>query len=80
MEVSCIQLKLIKYCGCARSECIISKVVQLHSLENYAHKNYGGVRSTARHAIHSQFNIRANALEIRAAQSPKCIVRRAVDT
>jgi hypothetical protein len=32
------------------------------------------VRSTVRHAIHLQFDIRANALEITAIQSPKCIV------
>jgi hypothetical protein len=32
------------------------------------------VQSTARHAIHLQFFISANALEIRAVQSPKCIV------
>jgi hypothetical protein len=31
-------------------------------------------RSTARHAIHLQFDISANAFEIRAVQSPKCIV------
>jgi hypothetical protein len=30
------------------------------------------VRSTARHAIHLQFDISANALGIRAVQSPKC--------
>jgi hypothetical protein len=29
------------------------------------------VRSTARHAIHFHFNIRANALAIRAVQCPK---------
>jgi hypothetical protein len=32
------------------------------------------VRSTACHAILLQFDISANALEIRAVQSPKCIV------
>jgi hypothetical protein len=32
------------------------------------------VQSTARHAIHLQFDIIANALEIRAVQSPKCVV------
>jgi hypothetical protein len=32
------------------------------------------VRSTARHAIHLQFDICANTLEIRAVQSPECIV------
>jgi hypothetical protein len=32
------------------------------------------VRSTARHAIHLQFDISANALEIKAVQSQKCIV------
>jgi hypothetical protein len=32
------------------------------------------VRSTARHDIHLQFYTSANALEIRAIQSPKCIV------
>jgi hypothetical protein len=31
------------------------------------------VRSTTRHFIHLQFNNSANSLEIRAAQSPKCI-------
>jgi hypothetical protein len=31
------------------------------------------VRSTSRYAIHLQFNISANALEIRALQSPKCV-------
>jgi hypothetical protein len=29
------------------------------------------VHSTARHAIHSQFDISANTVEIRAVQSPK---------
>jgi hypothetical protein len=37
------------------------------------------IQTTARHAIHLQFDINANALEIRAAQSPKCIIRCAVD-
>jgi hypothetical protein len=32
------------------------------------------VRLTARHAIHLQFHIIANALEIRAVQNPKCLV------
>jgi hypothetical protein len=32
------------------------------------------VRSTARHATHLQFDINANALEIRAVHSPNCIV------
>jgi hypothetical protein len=32
------------------------------------------VWSTSRHAIHFQFEISANALAIRALQSPKCIV------
>jgi hypothetical protein len=32
------------------------------------------VRSTAHHAIRLQFYISANALKIRAVQSPKCIV------
>jgi hypothetical protein len=32
------------------------------------------VRSTARDAIHLQFDISADAREIRAVQSPKCIV------
>jgi hypothetical protein len=32
------------------------------------------VRSTECHAIHLQFHISANGLEIRAVQSPKCIV------
>jgi hypothetical protein len=32
------------------------------------------VRSIARHAIHLQFDISANAFEIRAVQSPECIV------
>jgi hypothetical protein len=31
------------------------------------------VRSTARHAIHVQFDISANAIIIRAVQSPKWI-------
>jgi hypothetical protein len=34
----------------------------------------GEVRSTARHALHFQFDIIANALEIRLVKSPKCIV------
>jgi hypothetical protein len=37
------------------------------------------VRSTARHAIHLQFDISTNTLVIRAVQSPKCIVRCAAD-
>jgi hypothetical protein len=38
------------------------------------------VRSTARHAIHLQFDISTNAFEIRAVQSPECMVqRRALD-
>jgi hypothetical protein len=37
------------------------------------------VRSTARHAIHLQFHISTNALEIRVAQSHECIVGRADD-
>jgi hypothetical protein len=37
------------------------------------------VWSTVRHAIHLQFNISANALDIRSVQSPKCIVWCAVD-
>jgi hypothetical protein len=37
------------------------------------------VRSTARHALHLQFDISANALDIRVVQSPKCIVWCAVD-
>jgi hypothetical protein len=37
------------------------------------------VRSTARYAIHLQFDISATALEIRAVRSPKCIVWCAVD-
>jgi hypothetical protein len=37
------------------------------------------VRSTLRLATHLQFNISANALEIRAVQSPKRIVWCAVD-
>jgi hypothetical protein len=36
------------------------------------------IQSTARQAIHLQFDISANALEIRAVQSPKCIVCYAV--
>jgi hypothetical protein len=32
------------------------------------------VRSTVRHTIQLQFDISANALEIRALQTPKCIV------
>jgi hypothetical protein len=32
------------------------------------------VWSTAHHAIHLQFDLSANALEIRAVQNPKCIV------
>jgi hypothetical protein len=32
------------------------------------------VRSKVRHAIHLQFNISANALEMRAVQNPNCIV------
>jgi hypothetical protein len=32
------------------------------------------VRSTARRVIHLQFDISANAVEIRAVQNPKCIV------
>jgi hypothetical protein len=42
----------------------------------YGHSivNWIQVRSTARHAIHLRFGISANALEIRAVQSPKCIV------
>jgi hypothetical protein len=31
------------------------------------------VRSTARHAIHLQFDISSNVIEIRAVQSPKCM-------
>jgi hypothetical protein len=31
------------------------------------------MRTTARHAKHLQFDISAKALEIRAAQSPKCV-------
>jgi hypothetical protein len=30
------------------------------------------VRLTARHAIHLQFDISANAIKVRAVQSPKC--------
>jgi hypothetical protein len=41
--------------------------------------NYKDVRSTARHAIHLQFDISANALKIKAVHSLKCIVWRAVD-
>jgi hypothetical protein len=37
------------------------------------------VRSTASHAIHLQFDISANALDINAVLSPKCIVWCAVD-
>jgi hypothetical protein len=37
------------------------------------------VRSTALPAIHLQLDIRANAFEIRALKSPKCIVWCAVD-
>jgi hypothetical protein len=37
------------------------------------------VRSTAGHAIHMQFDISANTLEIRAKQGPKCIVWCGVD-
>jgi hypothetical protein len=32
------------------------------------------VRLTAQRTIHLQFDVSANALEIRAVQSPKCIV------
>jgi hypothetical protein len=39
----------------------------------------GYVRSTARHAIHLQFDISANSLEIRAVQIIKCLVWLAVD-
>jgi hypothetical protein len=37
------------------------------------------VRSTARHAIHLQFDIRSNSFRIRAVQNPKCIVGCAFD-
>jgi hypothetical protein len=40
---------------------------------------YYNIRSTARHAIHMQFDIITNVLEIRAVQSPKCIFWRVVD-
>jgi hypothetical protein len=33
------------------------------------------VRSTARHAIHFQFDVSANVLEIRAVQSPICCAK-----
>jgi hypothetical protein len=37
------------------------------------------VQSTARHAVHLRFVISSNALEIRAVQSPKCMIWCAVD-
>jgi hypothetical protein len=40
----------------------------------------GSVRSGARHVIHCQFNTSANALKIRAIQSPKYIVGCAVQS
>jgi hypothetical protein len=32
------------------------------------------VQSTTRHAIHLQFDINTNAVEIREVQSPKCTI------
>jgi hypothetical protein len=53
--------------------CAMKQVFRCHNIVGHY------VRSTAHQAIHWQFNISANALVIRATQSPKCIVRCAVE-
>jgi hypothetical protein len=49
------------------------------NIKNIVQKKILKVQSTACHAIHVLFNISSNALQIRALQSPKCIVWCAVD-
>jgi hypothetical protein len=44
-------------------------------MQNFiTYTKFRAVRSTARHAVHLQFDISANAFEIRALQSLKCII------
>jgi hypothetical protein len=86
-------IKIMTYVMVVRLQCfyfVINKedicilvIVWHDTLYNYTcHEIYGMplrvmVQSTARNTIHLQFNISAIALDIRAVQSPRCIVWRA---
>jgi hypothetical protein len=51
----------------------------LYYIRSFTYVFFFYVRSIARHDMHLQFDISANAFEIRAIQSPKCVVCCVVD-
>jgi hypothetical protein len=65
-----------EYCLIHKSESATKNfqvpIPSLHVLFSQQKVSY--LRSTAHHAIHLQFDISSNAREIRAVQSPQCIV------
>jgi hypothetical protein len=52
----------------------VCKTMFLSVYKTIVNTNFKLVRSTACHAIHSQFDIRATARAIRAVPRPKCLV------
>jgi hypothetical protein len=66
-----------KAIGCSRESCFENCSCEFLVVTKSMIMNK--VRSTAHSAIYLQLDIIANALEIRAVQSPKCIVWCAVD-
>jgi hypothetical protein len=78
-----IQIALNKNKRILRTEIFIDLIWNLVLLDIIYRYNFIFVwlmvQSTARHAIHLQFDISATAFEIRAVKSAKCIVWCAVD-